>query len=523
MTRENWALPLVLAAACSGGATRLAHRPETGDRDDGGSATRPRLVVLLVVDHFPEWSFEAKRGELTHGFARLLAEGDWRVGRHPSMATATAPGHALLGTGEPPARSGIIANEWWSREENKMVAAAVGRDDKPSARFLRVPGLGDVLAATNSGAKALAVALKVRAARLPLGHHGLAISYDGKTGVWAADGGPTPAWFTSYAAAHPVKLETWTPADPARLARLSGTDDDQRGEVGEKGFGPTFPHDPATTKKPWDSLFAMPQGNELTLDMATAALIGEQLGADDTPDLLVISLSAHDYIAHGWGHESWETWDSELRLDVRLEAFLAALDEHVGRGRWAMILTSDHGGSPLPERSVGGGRIAEEQVKRAANAAASTVLGAGDWIASTSWPNVYLSSAALAQNKKELANAYKKIVFALRSFPGLAVADRTDAYAGHCEDRSGDAKAICLAIDPARSGEFIYAPAAGWIIEEEDERLATAHGSLNDYDRNVPVILLPFGRTTHAPQTTPGVEMSLTEIAPLVTRWLTGR
>ena len=58
------------------------------------------------------------------------------------------------------------------------------------------------------------------------------------------------------------------------------------------------------------------------------------------------------------------------------------------------------------------------------------------------------------------------------------------------------------------------------IIEEEDERLATAHGSLNDYDRRVPVILLPFGRTRHEPQTVPNADISLADVAGLVASWL---
>src|SRR5690606_32263017 len=110
---------------------------------------------------------------------------------------------------------------------------------------------------------------------------------------------------------------------------------------------------------------------------------------------------------------------------------------------------------------------------------------------------------------------------ALRAFPGLAVADRTDAYAGRCDERRGDARAVCLAIDPERSGDFTYLPAAGWIFEEETERYATGHGSLHDYDRNVPVLVLPFGRTPHAPAVAPAAQlMPLTEVAPLVASWL---
>jgi hypothetical protein len=263
----------------------------------------------------------------------------------------------------------------------------------------------------------------------------------------------------------------------------------------------------------------MPLGNELVLELARAAISNEKLGADRKADMLVVSLSAHDYVAHGWGHESWEAWDMTLRLDAQLAQFLDALDQLVGRERWAMLVTSDHGGSPLPERSKGG-RYNVEKLQEAANNAAAAVLGNGTWIDHVAYPSVWMSRAALAQPTKELKNAMKKIVFALRSFPGLAIVDRTDAYAGRCDERSGDAKTICLAIDPERSGEFTFIPGPGWIIQDEAEPLATAHGSLNDYDRLVPVILLPFGRAAHEAQTTPTGEMSLADVAPTLTSWL---
>ena len=114
----------------------------------------------------------------------------------------------------------------------------------------------------------------------------------------------------------------------------------------------------------------------------------------------------------------------------------------------------------------------------------------------------------------------RKIGFALRAFPGLAVTDRVDGFAGRCDERDGDERALCLSFDRERSGDFFFFPAAGWIVEEETERLAAAHGSLHDYDRNVPVLLLPFGRTRHAPASAPGAVMSLAEIAPLVASWL---
>ena len=327
-----------------------------------------------------------------------------------------------------------------------------------------------------------------------------------------------PAWLAKLPPVAP-RITTWTPLDPDKVAKLSGLPDAQPGEVGEKGFGPTFPHDPAKTPAPYDAVFAMPLGNELVLETALAAIDGEGLGRDNTPDLLFVSLSAHDYIAHGWGHESWEAWDCLLRLDGQLGRFLDELDRKVGAGNWSMVVTSDHGGAHLPELT-GGGRISFDQLLTAANNAATAELGPGTWVSNAHYPYVFLSPATLAQSRREIAIVIKKIEYALRSFPGIARAGRVDTFAGHCETRTGDDKALCLTFDPQRAGEIFYMPAKNWVMQEDVEPLATAHGSLNDYDRDVPVILLPYGRTKHAPDVSPRDELGLEEVAPLVAAWL---
>jgi hypothetical protein len=260
-------------------------------------------------------------------------------------------------------------------------------------------------------------------------------------------------------------------------------------------------------------VLASPLGNELVLEAAAVAIRAEELGADDTADLLVVSLSAHDYIAHAWGHESWEAWDAMLRLDAQLQGFLGRLDAAVGAGRWAMIATSDHGASPLPKNPM----MTYASVKDAANKAAATELGGGDWIADAHFPYVYLSKAALSH--KDRAKALKKIVFALRSFPGIARVERTDGLAGNCERRTGDARRLCLAIDPQRSGEVIYVPREGWIFGEDPH--ATSHGSLNAYDREVPLIVLSPGRAPHAAAAAPsGTVVPMQQVATMLANWV---
>jgi hypothetical protein len=504
---------LALVAACSSHAGHEHH--------DTPEESGTRLVVLLVVDQWPEWSFEKKQSQFHGGgFDRLLSQGTWHIGHHPSAATLTAPGHALLGTGEPTSGTGILANEWWHREFGKVLRAVEALDGSVSAEWLEAPALGDSIAAANSGAKAVSVSLKDRASVLPLGHHGTPIWLDATSHVWTTIG-QQPPWLVEWNHTHPpVAKEPWTPLDAGKLAQLSGVADDQTGEVGEHGFGKTFPHDPAATKDPAMAIYAMPAGNQAVLDTALAAIKGEQLGTDKSPDLLVLSLSAHDWVGHGWGHESWEMWDLELRLDQQLGQFMTALDQMVGSDRWSMIVTSDHGASPLPE-TINGGRLTFDQIRTAANNAAAATLGPGTWIDNAHYPNVYFSKALLTQPKGELESATQKIIFALRAFPGIEEAGRVADVAGNCDKRTGRAFALCLTFDPSRSGEVYYLPAKGWIFADADEPEATAHGSLHDYDQQVPVILLAPDRKPHERETAPEPgQIEMVRIAPLLARWL---
>ena len=504
------AVLLAAAAACAG-PPRPADAPRPGNE--------PRLVVLLVIDQWPEWAFETKRPALGHGFARLLREGEWHIGQHPSAATLTAVGHALLGTGEPSYRSGILANEWWHRDLDRQLKAIEAEDGSMSAKWLRVPGLGDSVAAARRGGKAISVSLKDRAAILPLGHAGTAIWYDVRRVAWAST--TSPAWLDEWNTSHPIAAhlhDVWNvlPETPG----LASCADNAPGEVGESGFGPTFPHAIDATRNPAAAIFSTPLGNDIVFDTATTAIDREHLGGDAHADLLILSLSANDYIGHGWGQESWESWDAMLRLDRRLDQFLGDLDAKIGAGRWAMIATSDHGASPMPE-SLHGGRISFSQIREAANRAAVAELGPGEWIANARYPTLYLSRAALAQKPRDLAVAMTKIVYALRSFPGLERVEKSADYWGHCDTRTGDAFLICISLDPERSGEIFYMPAKGWVLEDADDGIATGHGSIQSYDRQVPVIMLPPGRAPHAVLTAPDATLiPIAHIAPTLAAWL---
>jgi hypothetical protein len=244
---------------------------------------------------------------------------------------------------------------------------------------------------------------------------------------------------------------------------------------------------------------------------------------DGAPDYVAVSLSAHDYIGHAFGPDSWEAWDAFLRLDEDLGELVAVLDAAAGKGGWAMVLTSDHGAPALPERrrahGLPGARYTYEDVGVVAERAAAAIAGSGNWIAATRAPYVYLSAEALRLPESQCNAIVAAVVAALAATPGIERVWRTADVTGDCDARTGDERAMCLSIDASRAGEIMYSPAEGATVVEAASPDAVTHGTVHDYDREVPVIAVGAG---FAPGTSdaPGATVSTLRVAPTLAAML---
>src|SRR5258708_32848635 len=91
-----------------------------------------------------------------------------------------------------------------------------------------------------------------------------------------------------------------------------------------------------------------PYGNTLTTELARAAVINEQLGADNITDFLAISFSSPDYVGHAFGPNSIEQEDDYIRLDKEIGGLFSFLDAKVGKGQYLVFLSADHGVAHIP-------------------------------------------------------------------------------------------------------------------------------------------------------------------------------
>jgi len=338
---------------------------------DVSAVERPRLIVVMSVDQLCQDYLIRFRDNFAAdgGFRRVEREGAaYSQCNHRHAFTVTAPGHAVQLTGAYPNVHGIVGNNWFDRAAGKDVYCCddpsgklIGFPDaKPvSPRNLLVETVGDVMKlATNRRSKVLGVAIKDRVAMLMAGHNADG-AYWLEDNVWT-----TSAYYRSDVPGYlrvlnePLCTErfrgqAWELALPKDKYHNSGPDKNTW-ENPPKGFTSEFPHKlplagQLTPLEFGDLAVISPFGNEITLNAAQAIVLGEQLGQDETPDLLCINLSSNDFVGHAFGPNSLEVEDMTYRTDRQLGEFLRWLDETVGAGKWTFALTADHGVAPIVE------------------------------------------------------------------------------------------------------------------------------------------------------------------------------
>ncbi len=503
-----------------------ACEPRGRVREPETATTPPRLVVLVVIDQLPSWSFEHDAPQLHGGIARLLREGAvWWRARYPYATTNTGPGHATLGTGATPSLHGIVANRWFERGVKIEVGddPGVGRLDveggapRPegaSGRRLAVPGLAEALHAVWPQARAVSLAWKPRAAVMVAGQHpDLALWFDAEQAAMTTSTAyrdTLPPWLAALARAHPEDAlrQPWSPVDPDALARLAPGGDEQPGEADPEGLGTHFPHTPTSAK----ALAFVTAADTLLVDTAIAAIDGEALGRDDAPDLLALSFSPHDYAGHAWCQESWERAEHLLAIDRELARLFDHLDAQLGHEHYAVVFTSDHGALPSRALAAAAGRPSRlwltTELEALAQRAASEILGEGTWVVGANTTALTLSASLHAHAQRDAA--IDRVAERLRE-AGLAYVARTDTMPRDCGGGDDLAALVCRSVARDHGGDlYMVAPEHDLLNDEDGE--CTAHGSPWSYDREVPVIV----RAPGLPAATQAEVPSMLQLAPTI-------
>lgn len=476
-----------------------------------GVRTGPKLIVLISVDQMRGDYVDRFQHQWSKGLKRLVTEGAWfRQADYPYYNTVTCSGHASMSTGTVPAVHGMVLNEWWERDNSRLVRCTDDDDEQlitygipvkgagHSARHLMTTTLADEMRMQGSPSpRVVSISLKARSAITLGGHHPDAVIWlDEPNGEWVTSTAfakaPVP-YFADYIAKHPLRHEMgrrWERSLPKDRYLYDGS---SQGRQHTALITKDFPHivqgdgsevDGAFTDA-WES---SPYSDAYLAGLAGAALDGLKLGRAAGTDFLGISFSALDKVGHDFGPDSHEVQDVLIHLDRELGALLAKLDTDVGRANYVVALTADHGVAPVPERvkaqGFDAGRINTVTVGRQIDAVLVRELGPGPYRTRVIYNDIYFNDGVylrLTQN----ARAMDAVIEAIRKTQGvwrvykkseLSAADpftRASAFS-HYDGRSGDLKMLGRGY---------------WITSSS----TTTHGTGHRYDTRVPVILFGAG------------------------------
>ncbi|HQQ93399.1 MAG TPA: alkaline phosphatase family protein [Bacteroidia bacterium] len=499
------------------------------------AARHLRLTVGIVVDQMRnEYIYRYWNRFGNGGFKRLVNQGFYFRNTHYNyIPTYTGPGHASIYTGTTPRQHGIIANEWFQKNsavktgcvQDSLVkpVGSRGRSGMASPRLLLSSTISDELKLSSNGrSKVYSISLKDRSAILPAGHAADgAFWMDDATGEFCSSSwylADLPRWlknFNDERLPRQYLEKWWSTLYPIETYSASCSDENKYEAVPNRKDFPVFPYEYKSfiEKGDFSIIRFTPFGNSLVKDLALECLVKEELGKDDTPDLLCLSFSSTDYIGHAYGPRSVEMEDTYLRLDKDLEDLLNRLDKEVGKGQYLVFLTADHGAAEVPmqmnEWKIPGGYSRETKLLRDIRKYFLSVYGDSNLVTGVCNDQVFLNEKRIEVARFDKDALEEKLCAFILTTPGMAEAypSRILRYNGFPDN---DPRTLVQnGFNNQLSGNVCYVLKPGWMEYAEK---GTTHGSSYDYDTHIP--LLFYGNAIQG-----GESMrrhNITQIAPSI-------
>ncbi|MHC4845887.1 MAG: alkaline phosphatase family protein [Planctomycetota bacterium] len=178
-----------------------------------------------------------------------------------------------------------------------------------------------------------------------------------------------------------------------------------------------------------------------------------------------------------------------VAFDHLLAELFARLDMFVGKDRWVLALTADHGIPRLPEQS-GGRRMPsdlaatlDEQLRRNFGVPPHGAGPRESWVLNVHHPDVTLNREAAKARRIPLETLADRTAELLEDVPGVARAVPTHRLVGPTTDALS---AMARDTHPTRSADVHF-------LLEKDAMFSssgTTHGTHHDDDSRVPVMFL---------------------------------
>lgn len=439
-----------------------------------GTRQVPRLVVAITIDQLRSdylENFAPYYG--TNGFRKLLTQGlVYENAAYPFVSPDKASAISTIISGTTPSYHSIIGEQWLDRNSLRPINCTEdpSHPGVPTPSQLAVSTLGDEMKVSSQGtAKIFAIAPFEDMAILAAGHAADgAVWLNEKNGQWISSqyhSSDTPQWILSF-------------------NELSS--DKRKKEKTE--WQPQIIHQ----KPDFKHVF---KGNRRHLEYQTSGLINaditelalscvnyQEMGADDTTDLLCLTYYAGPFDHKPVTECQKEIEDTYIRLDKELGNLVSRLESRVGKEEVLFVITStgysDPEGIDYARYRIPTGIFYVNRTANLLNMYFGALWGQGRYVEACYDNQLFLNHKLLESKRISLTDASQRAQEFISQMTGVK-----NVYSSLqlLNGSNGQLLKLRNSFNYQRNGDILIEVAPGWHLQNEDtnyDRLSEASAPL---------------------------------------------
>lgn len=486
-----------------------------------GEYTTPKITLVIVVDQLSFQTVERLSPYFKYGFKKLLDHGvNFTHAHHPHGNPLTATGHTTISTGAYAKDHGVTLNRW---QDEDGTMTTFGDDDAQttavyaknglypyglSGHHMLVETLTDQLLLTRNQQKqffVFSLANEQMAALAMGGKLGKAIWFDDKAQQYTTSKAyyaEFPAWLSTFNRSQ-KQNKTW------KLQYAQTSPAYQLPLIKNHRFA-------AIPKNVTEFTYEQtPAANDTLFNLCKTCINQSNLTEKNAHLFLWIGVSNIDILGHLYGQNSIEVIDLLYHLDQQLDDLITYAQQKVGKQKTLVVLTADHGCSPIPELMIEQGfyaarRIDATQLIQQANELIEKKYHVKNAIVNLECTHLFLNKKAFASMKPETRTFIMKTLKTfIKKHPGIKNCWTKEEMATSTFDGNNLEQYYKNQFYAKRSGDLILMPYPYCYISRHPK--GTGHTSAYAYDTQVPLIFYQAGKTK---KTRVNELASLTQLVP---------
>lgn len=448
------------------------------------SVEPPRLVVGIMIDGMQQkhldmlWSYFDPGG-----LKRILNDGArFRNVSYNIVAGGNASDIASVLTGTVPYYHGITGNNFYNRTAGKVrpyiydeQEIGIGTTETFSAYNLLSSTILDELTLTYPNrSKCYAVAINANEALMLGGHSAKSVAWiDDINHKWittgyykdglckSADNMNISGQFKA------ISSREWKPMY-AINTYLSSSSEAKKTDFSIR------PTDTKTKNSTITWLKNTPSANSLVADLGIRIINDEQLGTDNTPDMLMLQFSVRTPNEKVFSLQSVEKEDMYLRLDRDIQNLLQNIDVKVGLSNALVFLfanqTDIHSPSELGQNNVPAGYFSASRSMALLNTYLMAMYGQERWVTGYYGKSIFLNKQKIEEKRLNFAEFQKVVADFMPEFEGIQAAYPSQQVLAMGGDSNSEVARLRNSTHKNSMGDVILTLMPGWLELDEDFR-----------------------------------------------------